>query len=198
MDTQETPTIFIAYPHDFSCYEKFERKITKILSNMNRFSLAYPNDYMGFIEKKLGSDKRVCDAASLSDSKKALDEISYAIIFNDSESFSDVIADLSSKQIPTRLIETKITKVANVDKKENFDVYIGRGSAWGNPYAIGFDGDREEVIRKYKYDFDKDLLKTKKIKLLELKGKILGCHCKPAACHGDILAEYLNSLDDGK
>jgi Domain of unknown function (DUF4326) len=198
MDTQETPTIFIAYPHDFSCYEKFERKITKILSNMNRFSLAYSNDYMGFIEKRLGSDIRVCDAASLSESKKALDEISYAIIFNDSESFSDVIADLSSKQIPTRLIETKITKVANVDKKEKFDVYIGRGSAWGNPYAIGFDGDREEVIRKYKYDFDRNLLKTKKYKLLELKGKILGCHCKPAACHGDILADYLNSLDDGK
>ncbi|ASF45912.1 DUF4326 domain-containing protein [Methylovulum psychrotolerans] len=34
--------------------------------------------------------------------------------------------------------------------------------------------------------------------LLQLRGKVLGCHCKPAACHGDVLANYLNSLDDGK
>lgn len=25
-------------------------------------------------------------------------------------------------------------------------------------------------------------------------GKVLGCFCKPKACHGDILAEVLNEL----
>ena len=29
-------------------------------------------------------------------------------------------------------------------------IYIGRGSAWGNPFVIGRDGDRAEVIEKYK------------------------------------------------
>jgi hypothetical protein len=198
MNTQETPTIFIAYPHNFLCYEKFERKITKILSNLNNFSLAYVDDYLGFIEKKLGADKRVCDAKMLSDDRQIFDDISYAIIFNDSESFSNIITGLSSKKIPTRLIETAITRVVNVDKQEKYDVYIGRGSAWGNPYAIGIDGDRDEVIRKYQYDFDRGYLKSSKEQLLTLRGKTLGCHCKPAACHGDILAEYLNSLDDGK
>jgi hypothetical protein len=31
----------------------------------------------------------------------------------------------------------------------------------------------------------------------ELAGKRLGCFCKPALCHGDVLADYLNSYDDG-
>jgi hypothetical protein len=83
-------------------------------------------------------------------------------------------------------------------KTESYDVYIGRGSDWGNPYAIGIDSDREEVIRKYQYDFERSYLKSSKEQLLKLRGKTLGCHCKPAACHGDILANYLNSLDDGK
>ncbi|TBV87515.1 DUF4326 domain-containing protein, partial [Citrobacter freundii] len=30
------------------------------------------------------------------------------------------------------------------------------------------------------------------------KGKILGCHCKPYPCHGDVLARFLNELDDGE
>lgn len=198
MSTQEIPTVFIAYPHNFLCYEKFERKITKILSNLNSFSLAYADDYLGFIEKKLGTDRRVVDAITMPDGKQIIDDISYAIIFNDSESFSNIITDLSSKKIPIRLIETQITRVVNVDKREKFDVYIGRGSDWGNPYPIGIEGDREEVIRKYQYDFDRGYLKSSKEQLLELRGKVLGCHCKPAACHGDILANYLNSLDDGK
>jgi len=88
--------------------------------------------------------------------------------------------------------------VVNIDKEAMHDVYIGRGSKWGNPYAIGFDGDREEVIRKFKYDFERDFLKFSKEDVLALKGKTLGCHCKPAACHGDVIAEYLNVLDDGE
>lgn len=90
------------------------------------------------------------------------------------------------------------TRIVNVDKNEHYDVYIGRGSAWENPYAIGIDGDRDEVIRKSQYDFERGYLKSSKEQLLALRGKTLGCHCKPAACHGDILADYLNSLDDGK
>jgi Domain of unknown function (DUF4326) len=27
----------------------------------------------------------------------------------------------------------------------------------------------------------------------ELKGKVLGCCCKPKLCHGDVLAEWANS-----
>ena len=71
-------------------------------------------------------------------------------------------------------------------KRESYDVYIGRPSKWGNPFKIGLDGTREEVIEKYRnYIMGSYLLEDTK----ELKGQTLGCYCKPAACHGDILAE---------
>lgn len=83
------------------------------------------------------------------------------------------------------------TKVVHC-KRSSYDVYIGRPSKWGNPFAIGRDGDREEVMLKY-LDWlmtQVDLLEA----LPELKGKILGCWCKPQDCHGDILARMANML----
>lgn len=87
----------------------------------------------------------------------------------------------------------EVTKTTVVNKQRSkFDVYIGRGSKWGNPYRIGIDGNREQVIQKYKRDFDNG--KFTHEELLKLRGKRLGCFCKPLDCHGDVLAEYLNSL----
>lgn len=70
-------------------------------------------------------------------------------------------------------------------KKEPFDIYIGRGSKWGNPFIIGRDGTREDVISKYEaYIMSRpDLIQA----LPELINKTLGCWCAPKACHGDIL-----------
>jgi hypothetical protein len=192
----QKPTILIAYPKEFICYPKFERKISKIFSSLPRFSLAMIDDYNGFIAKKMEDDQRIHDAIKTSEDK--LEEITHAVIFNDGESFTHIINELKQKGIVSRVINTNITRVVNVDKNESYDIYIGRGSDWGNPYAIGIDGDRDEVIRKYQYDFERGFLKSNKEQLLKLRGKILGCHCKPAACHGDVLANYLNSLDDGK
>lgn len=73
--------------------------------------------------------------------------------------------------------------------KEEYDVYIGRGSMWGNPFAIGEHGTREEVIEKYRL-YLWDQIKKGKITpqdLWELSGKRLGCFCAPQACHGDVL-----------
>lgn len=70
-------------------------------------------------------------------------------------------------------------------KKEPFDIYIGRGGKWGNPFVIGKDGARAEVIYKY-YDWVKSqpLLVAA---LPELKNKILGGWCAPKFCHGQVL-----------
>lgn len=82
------------------------------------------------------------------------------------------------------------TKVVHC-KKEPYDVLIARPSKWGNPFVIGKDGTRSEVIKKYKDWILKqpDLLKD----LNELKGKKLGCWCKPQACHGDVLVDLIES-----
>ena len=39
--------------------------------------------------------------------------------------------------------------VVNI-RKEKCDIYCGRGSKYGNPYAIGENGDRDEVIALYR------------------------------------------------
>lgn len=75
-------------------------------------------------------------------------------------------------------------------KKSSFDVYIGRPSIFGNPFVIGKDGDRAEVVRKYR----EWVLTQPEIlgRIQELKGKVLACWCSPEACHGDVLAELAN------
>ena len=82
-------------------------------------------------------------------------------------------------------------------KKEVFDVYIGRGSKWGNPYshregtlAQFVVGSRKEAIEKYEgYLLSNEGLMRD---LDELRGKVLGCWCKPKSCHGDVLLKYAN------
>lgn len=72
-------------------------------------------------------------------------------------------------------------------KVSPYDVYIGRPSIWGNPFNIGHDGDREEVVEKYRQWImcQPQLL----ARLPELQGKRLGCFCTPQLCHGEVLAE---------
>jgi len=76
--------------------------------------------------------------------------------------------------------------------KDAFDVRIARPGIWGNPFIIGRDGTREEVIQKYREWIIKqaDLMKL----LPMLDGKRLGCYCKPDACHGDVLVELLDGM----
>ena len=82
-----------------------------------------------------------------------------------------------------------MTTVVNL-YKEPYDVYIGRAGKgqsgkWGNPFS---KGTREENIKL----FEEYLVNNKELMqdLYELKGKRLGCFCKPKACHGDILKHY--------
>jgi hypothetical protein len=87
------------------------------------------------------------------------------------------------------------------NKKEAYDVYIGRPSKWGNPWNIGEHGSREEVIKLYQDWLDGKVgtpahhnfrpPTVSEIKR-ELRGKILACWCAPQSCHGDILARIAN------
>lgn len=80
-------------------------------------------------------------------------------------------------------------------KREPFDVYIGRGPlGWGNPFIIGPDGDRWDVVRKYRaWVMRPEKARFRERVKKELSGKVLGCWCAPKACHGDILLEIANS-----
>lgn len=74
--------------------------------------------------------------------------------------------------------------------KEDYDVDIMRPSLWGNPYKIGPDGTREEVIQKFR-ERTKKLPHLIKLAKEKLAGKRLGCCCKPLLCHGDVWIELI-------
>ena len=78
-------------------------------------------------------------------------------------------------------------------RRSLYDVYIGRPSKWGNPFTIGSDGTRENVIRMYEEHVkcQPDLMSA----LRELKGKVLGCWCFPKPCHGDVLARLADQIE---
>lgn len=94
------------------------------------------------------------------------------------------------------------------------NVYIGRkgivfinnerfpkeDSIWHNPFKIDTDTTREDVLKKYvkyiKEKLDGDPLLVNK--LLELKGKKLGCWCHPKLCHGDILVKMIKHYNKSK
>jgi hypothetical protein len=70
-------------------------------------------------------------------------------------------------------------------------VYIGRPSKWGNPYAIGRDGTRAEVIAKYRAYLAGNAALLAAIP--ELRGRDLVCWCSPLPCHGEVLLELANA-----
>lgn len=85
--------------------------------------------------------------------------------------------------MPTRVVHCK---------KEPYDIYIGRPSIYGNPFRLGKDGDRVEVLEKYRNYIMSSPRLLEQIK--RLKGKTLGCWCKPELCHGDVIAEILDGV----
>jgi hypothetical protein len=80
-------------------------------------------------------------------------------------------------------------------KRDPYDVRIDRQTIWGNPFAIGRDGTREQVIAKYREWIMDDAVMLRAVRE-KLRGKVLGCWCAPKACHGDVLAEIANSQSD--
>src|SRR5258708_1107762 len=69
-------------------------------------------------------------------------------------------------------------------------VYVGRPSKWGNPFVIGRDGSRDEVIPKYRaWIARQPALMTA---LHELHGKDLVCWRSPERCHAEVLIELAN------
>jgi len=80
-------------------------------------------------------------------------------------------------------------------KKTTYDVYVGRPSPFGNPFEIGKDGNRNEVILKFKKWLNENIELREKVRC-ELKDKILGCWCSPKYCHAEILAEIANETDN--
>lgn len=97
------------------------------------------------------------------------------------------------------------TKTVHVRRSE-YDFYLGRYNVfvpmakqrnrYGNPFIIGRDGTREEVIAKYRTWFATKIEAEPAFKegLREFVGKRLACWCHPEHCHVDVIVEYVNAL----
>ena len=96
------------------------------------------------------------------------------------------------------------TRVVNI-RRHRFDVYIGRAGNgqdgyFGNPFVLMPGEARGSTLAEYRAYFYRRLEEDPEFKrrIYELKGRTLGCFCKPNPCHGDIITEYLDSLTDGQ
>jgi hypothetical protein len=88
--------------------------------------------------------------------------------------------------------------VVNIKRSKRYDVYIGRGSMWGNPYShrpstyrdVILVATRDEAIRRYRIWLWQQVREHRITieQLAALHGKRLGCFCEPQRCHGEVLA----------
>ena len=87
-------------------------------------------------------------------------------------------------------------KVVNKYKhiKTTDDVYIGRGSVFGNPFKISDSMSRDQVCdahMEWLQSDDSDAIRARaSIDAGDLDGKNLVCFCAPHRCHGENLIEY--------
>lgn len=87
--------------------------------------------------------------------------------------------------------------VVNVRNVRNFDVYVGRpnleypaATLWGNFYHMPRDGDRDEVVARYRAWLLHPVQLEFRNKIRDqLKGKRLGCWCHPHNCHARVLVD---------
>lgn len=81
---------------------------------------------------------------------------------------------------------------------EKWDIRVDRTSLFGNPYLIGRDGDRKEVVQKFKTYFLNRMLTDSNFRnrVLALRGRVLGCWCNEGdLCHARIIADFLNEYE---
>jgi len=90
-----------------------------------------------------------------------------------------------------------ITRIVNI-RNENYDVWAGKGQDgyFGNPIRLSANEPKGATLERYETYFYKRLSEDEEFRrrIHELKGKILGCFCKPFPCHGDIIKRYLDSI----
>jgi hypothetical protein len=89
----------------------------------------------------------------------------------------------------------KVLNARNVGTTLENSVYVGRPSKFGNPFEIGKDGNRKQVIAKFVGWLSKNPELIEQAKR-ELAGKNLICWCAPKECHADILLRIANAEND--
>lgn len=72
-------------------------------------------------------------------------------------------------------------------------VYVGRPTKWGNPFVLGRDGTRAEVIARHRDWMTQHHPELIEAARRELRGYDLACWCAPKPCHADFWLEVANA-----
>lgn len=180
-----------------------KRKLMELLPKGSIVSEIGNNKYLSGALSAIGVESKPWSnltALRKSEIRSALNDVDHLLLFWDGRSFTDLLFEARLRNIPTKVIPIQVTEVVNKERDNDFDAYIGRGTLWGNPFQVGQQEgqfERYEAIEKYKEYFEKKILGDASMRrgLFGLRGMRIACHCKPLACHGDVIAGYLNSLD---
>ena len=88
---------------------------------------------------------------------------------------------------------TQVLNIRSSGRNVPNSVYMGRPGPWGNPFVIGRDGTRAEVIAKYRIWIDTEIAagNVSDHQLLALRGKALLCWCHPEPCHCHVVVDKI-------
>lgn len=119
----------------------------------------------------------------------------------------------SSPALRTDPAASARAEVVNV-RDSDFDKYIGRAaprakdlrchqtSLWANPYSDVYGARRAVAMAEYRQSLRERLSGPRRdewlFQLRLLRGKRLGCWCKPKRCHGDVIVEAIIADQEGR
>ncbi|BAO89041.1 DUF4326 domain-containing protein [Caballeronia cordobensis] len=204
MTTSNKTILLVALSEGFAFPRVFAEKMDRIIGNLGDAEVVVVQDTRSIAQNycdERGLTTRAERVNSRMAAKSVVTACTHVVVFWGGTDLADIIYFSRLLQRHLRIVPLRITTVRNKKNNEEFDVYIGRGTRWGNPYEIGRGPEglsREEVIQRYKEHFETEILPDpeRRSAVLALRGYRLGCFCAPLPCHGDVIAAYLNEYVD--
>lgn len=195
--------ILVAASPGIASFEWLERKLLESIPDGCEVNVIGDSEHLRYALERLELKTRPllkANPATRSNIRKALADTDHVLLFWDGRSMTELLFEARLQGVPIKAYPFETAQIVNKEKTNDFDAYIGRGTPWGNPFQVGTQEgqfDRSEAIEKFKTHFEKNILGDPSLRngLLGLRGMRLACHCKPLACHGDVIAAYLNSQD---
>src|SRR5688572_10622655 len=140
----ESPILVVGVSCSFSNKALLRSKLDRYTAGLPPFEVVGFNDSKGLIRDYFQGRlvKSVAASASLYEKRKLLKGARWAVFFWDGTGLADVIYLASLYEAKLKVVAVETTRVANKERGDEFDVYIGRGTPWGNPFPIGEGADR--------------------------------------------------------
>lgn len=83
-------------------------------------------------------------------------------------------------------------RVVNMNR-DRFTVAIDRRTPFGNRYRVGQMCSRERAVLRFEIEARRNPALLELIRALPADA-VLGCHCKPLACHGDVIVKIWKEM----